>query len=57
VDSVRLAGADGGLHALLRCWRRKKEADWARWAKRPNGPVGCWADWAESQGKFLSEIK
>jgi hypothetical protein len=27
------------------------------WAKRPNGPVGCWADWAKSQGKFLLEIK
>jgi hypothetical protein len=25
--------------------------------KRSNGSADCWADWAESQGKFLSEIK
>jgi hypothetical protein len=30
---------------------------WARWAKRLNGLAGCWVDWAESQGKFLSDIK
>jgi hypothetical protein len=29
----------------------------ASWAKRPNGPAGCWANWAESQGKFLWEVK
>jgi hypothetical protein len=50
---VRLADG-GGLCALLRC-RSRKEDGWAGWAKRPSGPAGCWADWAESQGKLLSE--
>jgi hypothetical protein len=44
----------GGLRALLWCERRKKEVGWA---KRPNGLAGCWANWAESQRKFLSKIK
>jgi hypothetical protein len=47
---LRMVGGDG-LRALLRCGRRKKEVGWA---KRPNGPASYWA---ESQGKFLSEIK
>jgi hypothetical protein len=46
--------SSGGLRALLRCQRRNKEVGWA---KRLSGLAGCWADWAESQGKFLSEIK
>jgi hypothetical protein len=25
------------------------------WAKRPDGPAGCWADWAESEENFFSE--
>jgi hypothetical protein len=28
-----------------------------RGGKRPNGSADYWADWAESRGKFLSEIK
>jgi hypothetical protein len=27
------------------------------WAERPDGPTGCWADWAESEGKILFRIK
>jgi hypothetical protein len=27
----------------------------ASWAKRPGGPAGRWADWAECEGKFFSE--
>jgi hypothetical protein len=38
--SVRPAGG-GGLLALLRFGRRKKEAGWA---KRLSGSAGCWAD-------------
>jgi hypothetical protein len=29
----------------------------AGWAERPDGPVGWWADWAESEGKILFRIK
>jgi hypothetical protein len=25
------------------------------WAERSDGPAGRWADWAESEGKFISE--
>jgi hypothetical protein len=54
---VEVVGADhggdarpvsgGGLRALLRCGRRKKTADWAVWAERPDGPASRWADWAK----------
>jgi hypothetical protein len=27
------------------------------WAERPDGAAGCWADWAESEGKILFRIK
>jgi hypothetical protein len=30
---------------------------WPRWAERPDGPTGRWADWAESEGKILFRIK
>jgi hypothetical protein len=29
----------------------------AGWAERPGGPAGCRADWAESEGKILFQIK
>jgi hypothetical protein len=29
----------------------------AGWAERPGGPAGRWADWAESEGKILFQIK
>jgi hypothetical protein len=29
----------------------------AGWAERPDGPAGHWADWAESEGKILFQIK
>jgi hypothetical protein len=33
---------------------RRKKAGWAVWAERPDGR---WADWAESEGKILFQIK
>jgi hypothetical protein len=36
---------------------RKAGVGWAGWAERPDGPVGRWADCAESEGKNLFRIK
>jgi hypothetical protein len=33
---------------------KKKEVG-RGWAERPDGPAGRWADWAESEGKIISE--
>jgi hypothetical protein len=34
-----------------------RKVGWAAWAERPDGPVGRWFDWAESEGKILFRIK
>jgi hypothetical protein len=35
----------------------EKAGGGAGWAKRPDGPAGRWADWAECEGKNLFRIK
>jgi hypothetical protein len=46
---------DGMGHARARGLREKRGGSGAGWAERPDGPVGRWADWAESEGKILFE--
>jgi hypothetical protein len=55
VFGVRPAGGGGGL--LCSVGRRRKEVEWAMSVKRPDGPAGCCADWAEIWRKFFFGIK
>jgi hypothetical protein len=48
--------AQAGMgRARARGLREKRGAGGAGWAERPDGPADRWADWAESEGKILSE--
>jgi hypothetical protein len=38
-------------------WEKGGGGGGAGWAERPDGPVGWWADWAESEGKILFQRK
>jgi hypothetical protein len=42
-----------------RAWptREKEKGPVAGWAEGPGWPAGCWADWAECEGKILFRIK
>jgi hypothetical protein len=49
---AKAAQAGMGRARAYGLWEKRGGGGAGR-AERPDGPAGCWADWAESEGKIL----